>query len=150
MSSEIEEGDVLTGRCPDADVARRRNTSVLALQQADALVALGDGGDDTCGLIGGAVINDDDLGVDARLPLGRRKSVRNETCAVVDGHDDADTGGAHAGNSSMKRRALSAISLLFSESSIRNTGSCRVNHAANMKPDARAPGICAHIDGANC
>jgi hypothetical protein len=70
----IEEGDVLTGSCPDADVAGRRNTSVLALQQADALVALGDGRDDMSGLIGGAVIDDDDLRLDARLPLDRCES----------------------------------------------------------------------------
>src|SRR4026209_1332361 len=103
-----------------------------------------------CGLIGGAVIDDDDLRLDVRLPLHRCECFSNETRPVVDGHDNADARAAHAGTSSMKLLTLPAISLLFSESSILNTGSCRVSHAANMKPDARAPGICAHIDGANC
>ena len=150
MSSESRKVTYCAARGPDTDVPSRRNTFMFAAQQADTRIASRYGRNDDHRIIGRPVIDDNDFRIDTRLGLERSKGFRNEARPVVDRHHDADARVAHAGNSPMKRPTLLAISLLSSDSSILNTGSCRVSHAENMKPEARAPGICAHIDGANC
>ena len=88
-------GDEVAARLGQRRVARRIGAAVLGQpDQPDALVLLGQPGDEVGGAVGAGVVGDQDLEVPPGLARDRAQAGADRVRAVVGGHDHRDLHGA--------------------------------------------------------
>ena len=87
--------DVLAVGKADAPVTRFGGTGVGLIQQGNAVVLLRKAGADGKGVVGGAVVQQQDLDAFIGLCADAFHTAGSTVCCVVHGHDDAHKGKIH-------------------------------------------------------